>query len=256
MRGSILRVTVFLAAVYALACLTLFAFQRALIYFPVLESHAGDANVISLMVGETKLLVTTQAKESEGAVLYFGGNAEDVAYSLPTLRLAFPEKAIYLMHYRGYGGSAGSASEQALFTDALALYDYAQKRHQKISVIGRSLGSGVAAYLASRRRIERLILVTPYDSLAEIAASQYPFFPVRWLLRDKFESTNYVPRISAPTLIIAAENDTVIPAANTKTLFQQFPVAQAQMVTLRACGHNSLSVHPDYVATLAADRAR
>ena len=72
---------------------------------------------------------------------------------------------------------------------------------------GRSLGSGVAVRLASQRPASRLILITPYDSLQDLATAQFPFVPVKWLLRDKFESWRYAARITVPTLIVAAEHD-------------------------------------------------
>jgi pimeloyl-ACP methyl ester carboxylesterase len=126
------------------------------------------------------------------------------------------------MHYRGYGGSSGTPSEKAFFADALALFDKVHASHFEIDVVGRSLGSGVAVYLASQRPVERLVLVTPFDSLQEIAAALFPFFPVRWLLLDRFESWKYAPQVSAPTLIIAAGHDEVVPRASTELLRSRF----------------------------------
>jgi uncharacterized protein len=79
-------------------------------------------------------------------------------------------------------------------------------------VIGRSLGSGVAIHVASERRVERLLLVTPYDSLLKIAAGQFRYFPLTWLMLDKFESWRYAPKVTAPTQLIAAQYDEVIPS--------------------------------------------
>ncbi len=113
--------------------------------------------------------------------------------------------------------------------DAVALYDMVQKRHSKIVVVGRSLGSGVAAYLASLRTVERLVLVTPFDSVEAVAAEQFRFFPVRWLLRDRYESSKYVQSVSAPTLIVVAARDEVIPLARTQALYAQFRPGVASM---------------------------
>ena len=92
-------------------------------------------------------------------------------------------------------------------------------------VVGRSLGSGVAAYLASKRPVSRLVLVTPFDSVLEVAARSFWFVPVRWLLRDKFESTEYTPAITAPTTIIAAEHDVEIPRPHTEALLRHSGLA-------------------------------
>jgi pimeloyl-ACP methyl ester carboxylesterase len=130
------------------------------------------------------------------ALIYFGGNAEDVSRSLPGLSQAFPDYALYLLHYRSYGGSSGTPSEEAIQRDATALFDRAHAEHPQTVVIGRSLGSGVAVRLASQRPASRLILITPYDSFQEIAASHYPALPsgdlaeksipdIRMLLRSR-----------------------------------------------------------------------
>jgi pimeloyl-ACP methyl ester carboxylesterase len=121
--------------------------------------------------------------------------------------------------------------------------------------VGRSLGSGVAIRLASERPVSRLVLVTPYNSLQEIAAGQFRYFPVRWLLKDKFESWRYAPRITAPTLIVAAGNDEVIPRWSTDALFHHFAPGIAMMKTIAAVGHNSISGSPEYMPLLAGSRA-
>ncbi len=123
--------------------------------------------------------------------------------------------------------------------------------HANVILVGRSLGSGVAVHVASIRPIERLILVTPYDSLQAIAAGQFPFFPVRWLLIDKFESWRYARLVNAPTLIIVAEVDTVIPRANSESLYRAFRSSIASLTVLRGTGHNTVANHPDYVRLLS-----
>ena len=120
------------------------------------------------------------------------------------------------MHYRGYGGSAGAPSEAALLEDARTLFDQVHARHADVVAMGRSLGTGVAVRLASERPVSRLVLVTPYDSLQDIAVRQYPYFPVRWLLRERFDSGRVAARVTAPTLILAADGDEVIPRESTK----------------------------------------
>jgi uncharacterized protein len=116
--------------------------------------------------------------------------------------------------------------------------------------IGRSLGSGIAVHVASVRPAERLVLVTRYDSLQEIAANQFPFFPVRWLLLDKFESWRYAPHVTAPTLLIAAEHDEVIPRASTNLLYQRFRPGTATLTVVRGVGHNTISESAEYSALL------
>jgi pimeloyl-ACP methyl ester carboxylesterase len=192
------------------------------------------------------------------AVLYFGGNAEAVTYSLPELDAAFPTHALYLMHYRGYGGSGGRPSEAALVADAHALLDRVRvaQRGGDIVVVGRSLGSGVAVQLAAGRPrdIGRVVLVTPYDSLVALAARFYPVFPVRWLLRDRYDSARHAPQIDAPTLLIAAEHDEVIPREHAEALAARFRAGLATLRVVDGVGHNDISQSPEYMRLLRGPR--
>jgi hypothetical protein len=248
----VLRAILILAAIaafiYAGLCLALFLAQRSFLYYPQ-PRPARNGSSFVLDAGGEKVLISTRPAGSD-AVIYFGGNAEDVSQSLPTLAAAFPDRSLFAMNYRGYGGSTGQPSEAALVADALALFDRVHRDHPRIILIGRSLGSGVAVHLASERRIDRLTLVTPYDSIQNLAAAQFPFFPVRWLLTDKFESWRYAQKVTVPTHLIAAQNDEVIPAARTNALCAYFPPAIATLTTIPNVGHNDISESPQYIQSL------
>lgn len=233
-------------------CLALYLGQRGMIYFPRAASTGTAAARMPLAVEGAELLVSVRERPGGRALLYFGGNAEDVSASLPQLSEVFPDRALYLMHYRGYGGSSGRPSEAALQSDALALFDEVHRRHPDITVIGRSLGSGIAVRLASLRPVTGVILVTPYDSLQEIAAGQFSWVPVRWLLADKYESVRYAPAVTAPTLLLAAERDEVIPRASTERLAASFNDGIARLQVIPGTGHNTISLSPAYSAALRA----
>lgn len=238
------------ALIYLGLCGFLFLYQRSLIYFPQPQSPGSGATTLTLQTAGARVLVTTRQRTGPNALLYFGGNAEDVSYNLPELSTAFPDYAIYLLHYRGYGESSGKPSEAALFADALALFDKVRTDHQNIVVVGRSLGSGVAVHLASLRPVARLVLVTPYDSLQNLAAHQFPYFPVRWLLLDKFDSVQYAQQVTAPTLVIAAEHDEVIPRTRSEALYKHFRAGVASFKVVPGTGHNSISDSPEYMPLL------
>jgi uncharacterized protein len=238
------------AILYIGLCGLLYAFQRSLIYYPQQRSNQNGITLMTVQVGSGTVLVSTRPNAGAGALIYFGGNAEDVSLDMPKLSTAFPNDAIYLLHYPGYGGSAGHPSEQAIFAAALALFDQVYAEHKNIVVIGRSLGSGVAVRLASVRPVERLVLVTPYDSLADAAAHSFPYFPVRWLMRDKFESWRYAPQVTAPTRIIVAEQDEVIPRASTDRLRTRFKDGIASEIVVPGVGHNTISRGADYLTLL------
>ena len=190
-------------------------------------------------------------------MLYFGGNGEDVSSSVAPLMAAFPEREIVMLHYRGYGGSAGRPTEADITADAAGLFDKVHAEHPDVIVIGRSLGTGVAVRLASTRPVAKLVLVTPYDSLLGIAQRQFWFAPVSWLLIDKYESWRYVPGISAPVLILAAERDELIPLASSEALRARFHADQVTWVVVPGASHNTIGDTPTYVSSLIAfDAAR
>ena len=237
--------------VYLLACAALFLLQRSFIFYPQPRRFGTPDSVIAMKVDGAVLQVSARPLPGHDAVLYFGGNAEDVSRSLPTLAEAFPKQALYLMPYRGYGGSSGKPSEAAVIADALAVFDQLHAQHPNITLIGRSLGSGVAVHLASMRPAVRLVLVTPYDSLVELAARQFSLFPVRFLLTDRFESWRYAPLVTVATTVIMASHDTVIPRASSELLLTRFkPGVVAHSVVIPDSGHNTLSEWPAYITAL------
>jgi pimeloyl-ACP methyl ester carboxylesterase len=243
-----------LALVYAVMCMTVFFRQRSLIYYPQRSSVASEANLLRLATPEGDVLVSEWPQSGPRALLYFGGNAEAVSGSVPALANAFPDHALYGMHYRGYDGSAGSPTEDALRHDALALYDRVSRAHPEVVIMGRSLGSGVAVWLASQRPASRLILVTPFDSLQEVAAAHFPYLPLKWLMLDKYESWRFAPAVNAPTLILEAEKDEIIPGASTRALARHFRPGLVTYRVVAEAHHNSISDHPEYLGRLRAVR--
>jgi uncharacterized protein len=241
-----------LVTVYVGVCVGMFVFQRSLIYYPQPREVTAPQSTMPLHVEGADLVVTVRPHAGPKAILYFGGNAEDVSSNLESFSKAFPDHALFLLHYRGFGGSTGSPSEKANNTDAVALFHAVYAQHPEVTVIGRSLGSGIAVRLASEKPVSRLVLVTPYDSLEEIAAGQYPYLPVRWLLLDRYESWKYAPGITVPTTILVAENDEVIPFSNTEKLFTGFHKGIASMVTIEGAGHNDIGTKSEYLKTIQA----
>jgi uncharacterized protein len=254
MMQTLLILFTLLALIYAGLCAALFLFQRSFIYFPQPRSLSNEASRITLFVQEAELNVTVRPHNGSNALIYFGGNAEDVSRRLQSFSNTFPDHALYLLHYRGYGGSSGKPSETALFEDAIALFDKVHADHANVLVIGRSLGSGVAVYLASQRPVARLVLVTPFNSILELAAQQFQYFPVRWLLLDKFESWKYAKLVNAPTLIIMAEQDEVIPRKSTESLLEHFRNGIALMKVVSGTSHNTIFDSPEYIYLLREQR--
>lgn len=240
------------AVIYLGLCAYVYATQRSMMYFPTAETDHPTAQVMRLDSGGASLKIWTVPRLGPKALIYFGGNAEDVAGNLDAFAATFPGHSLYFVNYRGYGGSSGRPTESALFADALAVYDRIGKQHSGISVIGRSLGSGVAVYLASQRPVDRLALVTPYDSLADVAKSHFPLLPVRLLLRDRYNSADRASAVDAPVLVVIAENDEVIPRARSKALVDAFPARRVRVEEIRGVGHNTLDASPHYLRSIQA----
>ena len=252
MPNIFMRSLTIVAFAYVACCMALFVFQNSLIYYPQPREINAPQSTMIFPVEGAELIVTVRPHAGPKAIIYFGGNAEDVSLNLPSYEESFPDHALYLLHYRGYGGSSGTPSEEAFQHDALSLFDKVRAEHPEIAVIGRSLGTGVAVRLCSQRPASRLILITPYDSLQEIAAGQFPYVPVKWLLRDNYDSGKYASGITMPTVIVAAENDEVIPRASTEKLFARFSKGVATMKVIPATGHNTIADSRDYLAAIQA----
>jgi uncharacterized protein len=181
-------------------------------------------------------------------VMYFGGNAEEVSYLIGEFD-KFSGWSLALMNYRGYGLSEGKPGEKALFDDALASYDYFVKRgdvdNKSIIAMGRSLGSGVAVYLAQQRPVKGLILVTPFDSIKSVAQEKFPFLPVSLLLKHPFDSVSRAPSIKAPLLALAAKDDTIFPLHHVQRLVDSWGGPYTLKI-LEGVDHNTIDLNPQY----------
>lgn len=235
-----------LIGVYLLLAALLYRFQRRMIYFPVPADSAFQAMEIDIDNRGTRLHGWVLNPGKPGAVIYFGGNSEMITHRGEFFEDVFRDYSTYLLNYRGYGLSQGSPSEAGLFSDALAIYDRVAGEHDRIIAYGRSLGSGVAVYLASMRPLDKLILLTPYDSITEIGARIYPFFPVRYLIKDRFDSASRAGKIETPVMITSAELDREIELGHTLALKERFTRAPVEYVMIEGAAHNDIVDFPAY----------
>ena len=245
----ILKLALLILLIYLCAAAYLFFVQRSLLYFPPPPNHHGYPEE-SFLFEEARVQVIVLNKGHQNAILYFGGNAEAVERNAPSFMKNFPNHMLYLMQYRGYGNSTGEPTEANLYADSLIVFDKIKQRHHSISVIGRSLGSGVATYLAANRKIHKLALITPYDSIEAMAQSLFPLFPMSILLQDKYNALAHAQQIKAPTLLLIAENDQTIPLAHSQKLANAFAYFQALSVIIPDSNHNNISYHPLYITQL------
>jgi pimeloyl-ACP methyl ester carboxylesterase len=190
-------------------------------------------------------------------ILGFGGNAwngQDVGEYLHEL---FPDCDVVVFHYRGYSPSAGSPSAEALIADAPLVYDLAVDRVQpaRTIAVGFSIGSGIAAELATKRALDGVILVTPFDSLKGVAQSMYPWLPIGAFFEHEIDAAGAIAKVRAPVALIAAEHDQIVPARLTAALRKR--VAELAFDrTIRGAGHNDIYARSDFHAAMreALDR--
>lgn len=246
----------------------LYFFQEKMLFFPtppvssVPRPARGEVEDVRLVAPDGVQLSGWFVRSgldhrSGGAplLIYFGGNAEEISW-LVGIADRFAGHSLLLLNYRGYGGSGGRPGESALFADALLAYDYARQRPDvdasRILAMGRSLGSGVAVHLAAHRPLAGVILVSPYDSVRALAQSIYPWLPVGILLKHPFDSMSRAGSLATPLLCLVAENDTVIPPAHSRRLFDAWGGTDKRWMEVRSAGHDDVSGEPRYWEEIAS----
>jgi len=238
----------------------MFEFQSHLIFPAHAVPPAGPlpagAKRLSLETPEGHKLAGIHIPADEPAkdrllILGFGGNAwngQDVAEYLHQI---FPDADVVAFHYRGYAPSAGSASAEALIADAPFAYDFAVKRlkPKRIIAVGMSIGSGVAAELATHRKLDGLILVTPFDSLKAVAQSMYPWLPIGPFFDHEIDAAAAIAKVKIPVAIIAAQHDQIVPTALTERLRRHVPNLVFDR-TIAMAGHNDIYARSEFHAAM------
>jgi pimeloyl-ACP methyl ester carboxylesterase len=248
------------AAVYVAVCVLLYFQQERLLFFPTklpasyrfrfpgrFEERWIAATDGTRLHG---LLFPAEATSSKGLIFYLHGNAGaldswgDVATTYT--RLGYD---VFLLDYRGYGKSEGRiSSQQHLLTDAETAYrelltGYAE---DKVVLLGYSLGTGVAAWVAAQHRPRLLVLQAPYLSMRAMARQHYPWVP-GLVVRYPLETNKVLPRITSPIVIFHGDQDEIIDYQTTLKL-KALLKPQDQFITLPGVGHNGMTEDPQYQA--------
>jgi dipeptidyl aminopeptidase/acylaminoacyl peptidase len=207
--------------------------QRRLVFNPTVEREVKSPRssghrtrpVVLRAKDGTRLcgwLMTPLAPGPHPAVIYFGGRSEEVSWVVRDAGKLFPNMAVLAVNYRGYGESHGVPAEIHMIEDGCMLFDWmAGHDHtdaRRIAVVGRSLGSGVAVQVAKERPAHSVVLITPYDSILAIAKRKFRVMPIEYMLRHRFESIKYAPSLKAPTYVLRAASDDVVPHSHTDQL--------------------------------------
>jgi len=230
-------------------------FQTRLIFPTHAVRNAGPlppgAETLSLKVRGANLegvyLPPDKAPAERTLILGFGGNGwngQDVGEYLHEI---YPDADVIAFHYRGYRPSTGAPSADALVADAPLVYDLAVNRvkPRRTIAVGFSIGTGIAAQLASRRKLDGLILVTPFDSLKAVAQSMYPWLPIGIFFQHEVEAAAPLAKVKVPVAIIEAERDELVPHERTEALRKRVPRIVFDE-TIRRAGHNDIYTRSDF----------
>lgn len=216
----------------AVAAIT--ARQRQILFDPVklrcatspCSPHHDTLPIVLTSSDGTRLcgwLLTPKSNGPHAAAVYFGGRSEEVSWIACAADSMFSNMALLAVNYRGYGDSHGRPGEQHVIEDGTMLFDWLVERGQgidpsRIALVGRSLGSSVAIQVAAQRPVAAIVLLTPFDSVLAMVKKKLPSMPVGWMLRHRFETVRYAHRVSAPTLVLRAEEDDIVPHGHTDAL--------------------------------------
>ena len=233
LRAAVVRLAIVAGAIYAGLTLSLYAFQSRLVYVPARGSGPTPA---SLGIAYEDVWLTTEdgvrvhgwfVPGAPGGrfALFLHGNAGNVSHLTETAAVLHRLGLNTLfIDYRGYGMSHGEPDEAGTYADAHAAWRHLVEsrgaRPEHIAVIGRSLGGGVASWLAVHERPGALVLESTFTSIPDLAAEMYPWFPVRMLSKIRYDTRDRLSRIRCPVLIVHSRDDELVPFAHGRALLE------------------------------------
>ena len=239
--------------IYCSAGIVLYYLQEKLIFHPVPLPHDYIFNFdfpfreINIPLNATDTLNIVQFLPAsgidKGAVLYFHGNRGNInRYAKYAKNFTKNGYEVWMADYPGYGKTTGKLSEENLYKQAMEVYKLANSKFNKDSIIifGKSLGSGIAAWLASKKSCKRLILETPYYSMTDLLSHYAPIYPTFAMAHFKLPTFEYLQEVKAPVTIFHGNDDGVIPYSNGYKLTKKFKPGD-EFITIDKGGHNNLN---------------
>ncbi len=247
-RRIIIRLVIYLLLLFGGIVLI----QDRLLYFPdtlpqpnLLAELQRDGLLAWPATGELRGLRREPAGHARATLLLFHGNAGHAGHRVYYADLARLGLRVILAEYPGYGPRPGKPGEEALVADAVETIRLARREFAgPLLLAGESLGSGVAAAAYARvpDAVAAVLLITPWDSLANVARHHYPWLPVRWMLRDRYDSLVHLSTAQLPVAIVVAERDSIVPASYGENLYERLR-APKRLWRLSGAGHNDWMDH-------------
>lgn len=228
--------------------ITLYLIQDKLIYHPH-KSYIAPSGQLSVFEekivnasDETPILIwRAKAKNDKPAILFFHGNAGQIATFAPHLLIFIKHGyPVIMMEYRGFGAMKAKGGQDKFFSDSLAVFDWLkQQGYKKIIVYGYSLGTAMAVNVARYRKVDGLILTAPFSSMRNLVGEK-PIPLARFLLKDHYDSLKKIKDIQTPTLIIHGKKDKLIPYHHSKILYDAAASSKKSLIFLENENHNSV----------------
>ena len=254
--------------VYLILGMAFYFLQDAVLFHPVTLNREYSYNFlqphqdisIPLNQEDTLNLVDFASTDTvtRGVVLYFHGNKKNISwYANYIPHFTRHGYQVLMIDYPGFGKSTGKLTEQKLYDWAMHVYRVAIKRFGQDSIIiyGKSMGTGIAAQLASVRSCKRLILETPYYDFPAVVSHYLPVYPVRWMLHYDLPTHEYLQRVQAPVTLFHGTSDWIVPYKNAKRLQPLLKPAD-ELFTIKGGSHNNLYDYPEMVHHLDSLLAR
>jgi fermentation-respiration switch protein FrsA (DUF1100 family) len=223
---------------------SLWLFQRRLIYLPdrSVVPSPREAAVVTMTTDdglELSAWVIPPDGPMVATVVVFNGNAGNRGHRLPLAdTLSASGFEVVLFDYRGYGDAPGNPSQAGLEADARAVGRFLDERgSDPVLYFGESLGAALAVYLAGDRPPDALVLRSPFSSLADVASVHYPLLPVGLLLRDRFPVAGPIGHLDVPVLVIAGEEDSIVPLRQSRAVFDAAS-GPKEMIVVDGAHHN------------------
>lgn len=245
-----------LVGVYVFLCAVFFFFQDFFFFRPEVLPHGFtykypfdfEEQTFEMEDGGRINAIHFKVPNSRGVIYYLKGNSRSIkGWGKFAKDFVSNGYDFFMMDYRGFGKSRGKRTEFTLYNDAQTLYKWLLKHYpeEQIVIYGRSMGSGIAARIASWNRPMMLILDSPYYSFYH-QVSRYGFIlPLRWLLRYQIRTDQFFRNIEVPIFLIHGTKDRLIPFEHSQRL-QQIRPQLTQLFPIEGGGHNDLPEYPDY----------
>ena len=218
--------------VYFIITVFLFFYQRKLLYYPSVNSrsiYTLDHQIEEIKIPSEKELIAWHYKKNENykTLVFFHGNAGDLSNRIYKLNELSKLNLNYLIFaYRGFNDNEGMPSEEGLYKDAENVIKWLKTKNileNNIILYGESLGTAVAIHTAQLKNFSGIILEAPFTSMVDLGQKYYPFFPVKFLLKDKYESKKKLNLINSPVLVMHGEKDKIVPFYMGKQIFEILP---------------------------------